>query len=186
MRITGSELRKSSSPFGKAAAFSMAVVMTLATTSPCRADAMDERIDGESLLSSETADPPVVESTLERLQSEALRLIGVRYRYGGSTPQTGFDCSGLVRYVLHHTTTLYVGRTAESMATEGRQVQRAELRVGDLVFFNTRGRIYSHVGIYLGSGRFIHSPSPGSRVRVDDLSNAYWQSHYSGARRVIL
>lgn len=164
----------------------MAVVMTLAAMSPCRADTLDEQIDGESSLSSDANDSMVAGSTLDRLQSEALRLIGVRYRYGGSTPQTGFDCSGLVRYVLYHTTKLHVGRTAESMAAEGRRVQRVELRVGDLVFFNTRGKIYSHVGIYLGSGRFIHSPSSGSRVRVDDLNNAYWQAHYSGARRLIL
>ncbi|MGZ2749806.1 C40 family peptidase [Burkholderia stagnalis] len=186
MRKTRSKLRESSLPFGKAAAFAMAVVMTLATTSPCRADTVDEQIDGESSSSIEANDPMVTESTLDRLQSEALRLIGVRYRYGGSTPQTGFDCSGLVRYVLFHATQLHVGRTAESMATEGRGVQRVELRVGDLVFFNTRGKIYSHVGIYLGGGRFIHSPSPGSRVRVDDLNSAYWQAHYSGARRLVL
>lgn len=164
----------------------MAVVMVLATTSPCRADTMDEQIGDESSLSSESNTPIAVESTLERLRSEALRLIGVHYRYGGTTPQTGFDCSGLVLYVLHHTTTLYVGRTAASMATEGRRVQRAELRVGDLVFFNTRGKVYSHVGIYLGGGQFIHSPSAGGRVRVEDLDDAYWHARYSGARRLIL
>ncbi|TCW84086.1 glycoside hydrolase [Burkholderia sp. SRS-46] len=179
-------MRKTRSEFGKVATIAIAVVATLMMTSTCRADPIDQQSDGESSLSSQANDSMVVDSTLERLQSEALRFIGVRYRYGGSTPQTGFDCSGFVRYVLYHATQLNVGRTSTSIAAEGRQVQRVELRVGDLVFFNTRGKVYSHVGIYLGGGRFIHSPSRGGRVRVDDLDDAYWQAHYSGARRLIL
>ncbi|WP_157380527.1 C40 family peptidase [Burkholderia ubonensis] len=186
MHKSRNERCKCSSLVRKLATVAMAVVATLVMKSACYADTIDQQIYGESSLSSEPNDAIVLGSALERLQSKALSLIGVRYRYGGSTPQAGFDCSGFVRYVFHHATKLYVGRTAESMATEGSWVQRAELRAGDLVFFNTLGKTYSHVGIYLGNGRFVHSPSQGGRVRLDELNNAYWQARYSGARRLIL
>ncbi|WP_414706819.1 C40 family peptidase [Ralstonia sp. UBA689] len=121
---------------------------------------------------------------LERLRQSALNLVGIRYRYGGNAPQTGFDCSGLVQYVLRYTAGMHVGRTAASLAGEGRPVGREQLQLGDLVFFNTRGAGYSHVGIYLGRGQFVHAPSAGGRVRVENLAGSYWQSHYVGARRL--
>ncbi|WP_174945172.1 C40 family peptidase [Burkholderia lata] len=186
MRKARNELPQSSLSLGKVSTIAIAVIAALVMTSTCRADPIDQQIDDKSSLSSEVSSSTAAESTLERVQSEALRFIGVRYRYGGSTPQTGFDCSGFVRYVLYHATQLNVARTSTSIAAEGRQVQRVDLRTGDLVFFNTRGKAYSHVGIYLGGRRFIHSPSKGGRVRVDDLDGAYWQAHYSGARRLFL
>lgn len=184
-KING-EFRKLSMYFRRILTIAIATYLTLIATSTCRAEPIDQQAGDESSLSSQTDESMVLESPSKRLQTEALSLTGVRYRYGGSTPQTGFDCSGFVRYVLYHATRVSVGRTATSMAAEGKQVRRIELRVGDLVFFNTLGRTYSHVGIYLGSGHFIHSPSRGGRVRVEDLDDVYWKTHYSGARRLII
>lgn len=136
--------------------------------------------------SAEVQHAPETRSALERLQSEALSLVGIRYRYGGSSPKSGFDCSGFVRYVLRKAESRKLGRTAASMAAEGQTVSHDDLRMGDLVFFDTRGGRYSHVGIYLGRDRFIHAPSRGGRVRVEDLGQAYWRAHYVGARRLDL
>lgn len=170
----------------KILAITISIYLALIATSTCRADLIDQQAGDELSLSSQTDESMILESPSKRLQTEALSLTGVRYRYGGGTPQTGFDCSGFVRYVLYHATRVSVGRTATSMAAKGRQVRRVELRVGDLVFFNTLGMTYSHVGIYLGGGHFIHSPSRGGRVRVEDLDDAYWKAHYSGARRLVI
>ncbi|WP_428839507.1 C40 family peptidase [Burkholderia latens] len=119
-----------------------------------------------------------------RVQEKALSLVGIRYRYGGRSPQNGFDCSGFVQYVLNTAVGIRVGRTAASQAALGGTVTRDDLRVGDLVFFNTRGARFSHVGLYMGNGRFVHAPSTGGRVRVEDLDSPYWRAHYTTAKRV--
>lgn len=118
------------------------------------------------------------------LLDNALSFIGVPYRFGGSAPSTGFDCSGFVKYVFNQTFDLSLPRTAREMARTGMAVARGELKPGDLVFFNTRGAINSHVGIYLGGSKFVHAPYTRARVRVDDLDDKYYRLRFNGARRV--
>jgi len=116
----------------------------------------------------------------------ALGLIGVQYTYGGNSPDAGFDCSGLVHYVFSHAVGLTLPRNAEEISRVGEQIQRDELEPGDLVFFNTLRRPFSHVGIYLGEQRFIHAPSNGGQVEIVNMTERYWQRRYNGARRISL
>ncbi|OZI51107.1 C40 family peptidase [Bordetella genomosp. 4] len=114
----------------------------------------------------------------------ALDQLGIRYRFGGSSPDTGFDCSGLVAYSAEHGLGLKLPRNASAIALVGTSIDKQELRPGDLVFFNTLGRRYSHVGIYLGDDRFVHSPSAGGVVRIEKMTMKYWAKRYNGARRL--
>jgi len=115
----------------------------------------------------------------------SLGLLGVNYKFGGQTPDTGLDCSGLVRYVFQEVTGVTLPRTAKELAMLGTKVGAADLQPGDLVFFNTRRFAFSHVGIYLGDDRFVHAPSKGSEVSIATLSQSYWQKHFNGARRIV-
>ena len=115
----------------------------------------------------------------------ALGLIGVDYKFGGNTPASGLDCSGLVRYVFQEVTGVTLPRTAKEMSGLGAKVSPDDLKPGDLVFFNTRRFQFSHVGIYLGDNRFIHAPNTGSEVEIARLSESYWQKHFNGARRLV-
>lgn len=115
---------------------------------------------------------------------EALDQLGIRYRYGGSSPDTGFDCSGLVAYTAERALGLKLPRNASAMAALGMSIDKPQLQPGDLVFFNTLGRRYSHVGIYLGDERFVHSPSAGGVVRIEKMTMKYWAKRYNGARRL--
>ena len=121
-----------------------------------------------------------VETTLDR----ALGFIGIRYRRGGSSPETGFDCSGFVRYIYNETLGLVLPHNAKAISQQGERVERSELQPGDLVFFNTMRRAFSHVGIYLGDNQFVHAPRTGTRVRIEDMSDRYWSRRFNGARRV--
>ncbi|RQH07880.1 C40 family peptidase [Paraburkholderia dinghuensis] len=114
----------------------------------------------------------------------ALNMIGVRYRWGGNTPDSGLDCSGFVRYVFRDTLGMSLPRSAVEMSRVGEKVSMSNLKPGDLVFFNTMRRTFSHVGIYIGDNKFVHSPSTGSTIRVDDLDDGYWEKRFTGARRV--
>ncbi len=116
----------------------------------------------------------------------ALNLIGVRYRWGGNSPDSGLDCSGFVRYVFQDTMNFTLPRRAEEMSRVGEKVKFSDLKPGDLVFFNTVRRTISHVGIYIGHDKFVHSPSMGSTIRVDEMNDRYWETRYRGARRVSL
>ena len=118
------------------------------------------------------------------LVMQALSLVGVRYRFGGNTPDGGLDCSGFVNYVFREAEGKKLPRNAADMSKVGSQVDAAELEPGDLVFFNTRKRPNSHVGIYLGEQRFIHAPSRGGGVEVVNMSDRYWRTRFNGARRV--
>lgn len=118
------------------------------------------------------------------LASTALNYLGIKYRFGGNNPTQGFDCSGLVRYAAEKSLGLKLPRRSADMARLGESIKRSELEKGDLVFFNTRGSRFSHVGIYVGDGKFVHAPSTGSRVRVEDMNIAYWKKRYNGARRL--
>jgi len=119
----------------------------------------------------------------ELLAAFAMTLRDIRYRHGGRAPKTGFDCSGFVQYVFAHALGIELPDDSRSQFHEGASVARNELQTGDLVFFHTRGKNVSHVGIYLDNGRFIHSPSTGKRVRVDELKDHYWSTRYLGAKR---
>jgi len=120
------------------------------------------------------------------LTSAAMDLIGVRYRRGGTSTETGFDCSGFTRHVFETSLGLVLPRRADEQATAAGlvAVKREDLRPGDLVFFNTLKRTFSHVGIYIGDNRFVHSPRPGKGVRTEDMSFAYWARRFTGARRI--
>ena len=115
---------------------------------------------------------------------QALFAVGVRYHYGGNSPDTGFDCSGLVAHVFDRAWGVALPRSAEEQRNVGRAVKRAELQPGDLLFYNTRNRPFSHVGIYLGDGNFVHAPRPGQRVRIESIDTPYWRARFSGARRL--
>ncbi len=112
----------------------------------------------------------------------AMSLMGSPYRSGGSHPSRGFDCSGLVSYVFSSAASARLPRTASTQAAASRRITRRELREGDLVFFNTLGRPNSHVGIYIGDGRFVNAPSSGGRVRIDTLDNPYFAKRFESAR----
>ena len=115
----------------------------------------------------------------------ALSLLGVNYRFGGNSPAAGLDCSGLVRLVFSEVTGLTLPRRSDEMSRVGGSVDKSELQPGDLVFFNTLRMPFSHVGIFIGNGQFVHSPSSGSSVRVENMNLSYWQSRFNGARRLI-
>jgi cell wall-associated NlpC family hydrolase len=115
----------------------------------------------------------------------AISLIGTPYKWGGNTPQSGFDCSGLVVYVVKNTRQKNIPRTTGELGKFGKSLALETPAPGDLVFFNTLGESHSHVGIYVGSGRFVHAPTTGGTVRLDEIKNPYWAPRYTEARRVI-
>jgi cell wall-associated NlpC family hydrolase len=115
----------------------------------------------------------------------AMNFLGVRYQRGGMSAEQGFDCSGFTRYVFEHSLGRVLPRRADQQAKEAGlvDVKKEELRPGDLVFFNTMRRAFSHVGIYVGDGKFIHSPRAGGEVRIEDMGQSYWVKRFNGARR---
>lgn len=115
----------------------------------------------------------------------AFSLVGTPYRWGGSSPETGFDCSGLINYVFRETAGVTLPRTTAGLSELPRKAATNALQPGDLVLFSTRGKRVDHAGIYVGDGRFLHAPSSGGRVRLDDLQASYWQRSYISARRVL-
>jgi cell wall-associated NlpC family hydrolase len=115
----------------------------------------------------------------------AMGFLGVPYRRGGNSAETGFDCSGFVRAMYQSTVGLILPRRAKEQAAATEKIDKKDLQPGDLVFFNTMRHAFSHVGIYIGEGKFIHSPKPGAQVRVEDMGVAYWKRRFDGARRVL-
>lgn len=115
----------------------------------------------------------------------ALMLLQTGYQFGAKNPAAGFDCSGLVSYVYREGAGLPLRGNAAALARDGREVPVDQMRSGDLVFFNTLGRPFSHVGIYLGRGEFIHAPNSRGRVRVEKLTNHYWSQHFEMARTLL-
>jgi cell wall-associated NlpC family hydrolase len=120
----------------------------------------------------------------EELINRAMEVIGVRYRWDAELPQSGLDGSSFVGYVFKDKLGFLLPRKSTQMSRVGKPVNRDELQPGDLVFFNTMRLTFSHVGIYVGDNKFIHSPSKGTAVRVDDLSSLYWDKRFDGARRL--
>ncbi len=127
-----------------------------------------------------------VSSKASELVFNALGFMGMPYKRGGNSTEGdgGFDCSGFVRAMYEQTVGLLLPRKSEQQAAATQNIDKNELQPGDLVFFNTLKRAFSHVGIYVGNGKFIHSPKPGAQVRVESMSTAYWDRRFDGARRV--
>ncbi|MBD8683065.1 C40 family peptidase [Pseudomonas sp. CFBP 13719] len=118
--------------------------------------------------------------------SRAVNVLGTPYRWGGSSPSKGFDCSGLVKYAFNDVKAVDLPRTSNAMAAgHGVKVERKDLKPGDLVFFNIKSRKVNHVAIYLGNDRFIHAPRRGKAVTIDTLKKPYWNTHYAVAKRVL-
>jgi cell wall-associated NlpC family hydrolase len=115
----------------------------------------------------------------------AMTLLGINYKFGGNTPETGFDCSGFVRYVFKEAFGVTLPRRAEEISQKGQRIGVEQLVPGDLVFFNTLKRTFSHVGIYIGNNQFVHAPSSGGGVRVENIDKSYWQTRFDGARRLL-
>jgi cell wall-associated NlpC family hydrolase len=118
------------------------------------------------------------------LVMRAMGMIGIRYKYGGDNPDQGLDCSGLVRHVFRESFGLNLPRTSEEISKVGERIETTELQPGDLVFYNTLRRGFSHVGIYLGDKKFIHAPSSGGEVRIESMDVGYWKKRFNGARRI--
>lgn len=113
----------------------------------------------------------------------SLGLVDIGYRFGGKSPEAGLDCSGMVAYVYKKAINVVVSGSAADIARRGQQVDPRNVRPGDLIFFNTLNRPFSHVGIYIGDGRFVHAPNSNGKVRIDRLDNSYYAKHYEMTRR---
>src|ERR1019366_6458549 len=124
---------------------------------------------------------PDSDAAARKLTSYARSLVGIPYKYGGNSPDKGFDCSGFVVHVFRHTLGINLPRSSDQISHLGQAI-----RTGNLVFFNTLQRKFSHVGIYLGGDRFIHAPSSSGSVRTENMRETYWKRHYDGARRLTL
>lgn len=156
----------------------VAAMLALSLSAPVNATEEPRRSEDNSFLERYT-------NKAQDLILKGLEMVGVSYRRGGTDPDAGLDCSGFVQLVFRDAIGLGLPRTSREMSEVGDRVDRQELKPGDLVFFNTMRRAFSHVGIYLGEGRFMHSPRPGGEVRVEDMGSSYWVKRYNGARRVV-
>jgi len=161
---------------------SLFIFLSLLYTSVCHA--AEPRVDNANAKSGFAADTTGWSDTAQEVLLNALSLTGIQYKYGGNSPDTGFDCSGFVRYVFKQAASLTLPHNARAISQLGQSVSKDELQPGDLVFFNTLKSAFSHVGIYLGDNRFIHAPSTGGGIQVVDMKDAYWAKRFNGARRI--
>ncbi len=133
-----------------------------------------------------SATPASLKAAANDVLFQAISLVGTPYRYGGNSPESGFDCSGLINYVFLHSASMKLPRTtAELIDINAPKIDKDRLYPGDLVYFNTQGGRVSHIGIYVGERRFVHSPSSGGTVRMDNIDTPYWQKHFVEAKRVL-
>ena len=158
--------------------------MTAHATPASSGDDMDRLLADKGLLTQIDLVRQNVSHKASELVVNAMGFLGVPYKRGGNNAETGFDCSGFVRSMYQQSIGLLLPRKAEEQAYVTQRIHKTDLRPGDLVFFNTMRRAFSHVGIYVGEGKFIHSPKPGSEVRIDSMDMDYWQGRFDGARRV--
>ncbi|WP_394396499.1 C40 family peptidase [Roseateles sp. LKC17W] len=176
-----------------------AAVDKAAATKPAPAatpgDAVSRFLSERGLLSTPTGEPNAparllesVRDTASDLVLSAMNFLGVRYTRGGNSVENGFDCSGFTRHIFEMSVGLVLPRRADEQAKMGSlsPIRKDELKPGDLVFFNTMRATFSHVGIYVGEGKFIHAPRTGSAVRVEDMRDSYWAKRFTGARRADL
>ena len=154
-----------------------------AQTSPAN-DELGKFIADKGLLNRISEAGNQMQNQASELVVGAMAFLGVPYRRGGNSADSGFDCSGFVKAIYEQSIGLVLPRSAAQQAAATQTIDKSELRPGDLVFFNTMRRAFSHVGIYVGNRKFIHSPKPGAEVRVEDMGLAYWTRRYDGARRV--
>jgi cell wall-associated NlpC family hydrolase len=147
-------------------------------------DDMDKLLADKGLLTQIDHVRQSVSNKASELVVNAMGFLGVPYKRGGNSVETGFDCSGFVRAIYEQSVGLLLPRRAEQQAAATQRIDKNDLQPGDLVFFNTMRRAFSHVGIYVGDGKFIHSPKPGAEVRVESMGVSYWQRRFDGARRV--
>ena len=160
-----------------------------AEPAPVSGDAVLQLLQDKGLIQKESAGAAVVRQVRDAasdLVLTAMNFLGVPYRRGGSSADEGFDCSGFTRHIFENSIGLVLPRRADDQAHAAgvTPIKREELKPGDLVFFNTLKRTFSHVGIYIGDGKFIHAPRSGASVRIEDMRVAYWQHRFTGARRV--
>ena len=167
-------------------ALSTALLLTAAAhAAPAsQADDLDKLLADKGLLTHIDQVRQSVSNKASELVVNAMGFLGVPYKRGGNTVETGFDCSGFVRAMYEQSIGLILPRRAEQQAAATQNIDRTDLQPGDLVFFNTMRRAFSHVGIYVGEGKFIHSPKPGAEVRVESMNQSYWRHRFDGARRV--
>ncbi|MGA0571046.1 C40 family peptidase [Variovorax sp. VNK109] len=148
-------------------------------------DDMDKFLSDRGLVEQFNQVRQTVQDKTSELVVTAMGFLGVPYKRGGNSAEAGgFDCSGFVKAMYEQTIGLVLPRKAEQQAAATQKIEKTELKPGDLVFFNTLRRTFSHVGIYVGDGKFIHSPKPGAEVRVESMQSNYWQRRFDGARRV--
>jgi len=163
----------------------IAILFSLnAQAAPSIDDDMDRLLADKGLMGHLEQVRQTVGEKASDLVVNAMGFLGVPYRRGGNSVKTGFDCSGFVRAVYEQTVGLMLPRRANEQAAATQVIDRSDLKPGDLVFFNTMQRTFSHVGIYVGDNKFIHSPKTGSVIRVEDMRKAYWEHRFSGARRL--
>ena len=149
-------------------------------------------LNGCSTFSSKTASSKVAQFKQdtsvgsEDISIAAVGLVGVPYRYGGHNPKAGFDCSGLIGYVYLKSANIKLPRTIQEMSSKGKNIDDQAPAPGDLVFFNTTGEKYSHAGIYVGKGRFVHAPSSGGTVRLEQIESPYWSNRFTEVRRLVV
>ena len=157
----------------------------LAAAAPCLVaePALAQNIGNTEAPAESIADLGVARA-LDAVLARALSLRGTRYRAGGTSPETGFDCSGFVGYLYRDILGFQLPRSANEIWRFGRKVEREDLRPGDLVFYNTLKRPFSHVGIYLGDNQFVHAPASGGAVRIVNMDERYWATRWNGAKRV--
>jgi cell wall-associated NlpC family hydrolase len=140
------------------------------------------------LAQSESAAPLSMAADLANRAGEllfrAMSLIGTRYHRGGNSPETGFDCSGFVGYLYREVMNLRLPRSADEIWRIGQEVDRSTLEPGDLVFYNTMRKPFSHVGVYVGEGKFVHAPASGGAVRTENMDDRYWSRRWNGAKRI--
>jgi len=162
--------------------FALFAGTSVATEAPSARSTMDAGIPVHEL---DPASRPSRKPMFSEVVLHGLSFLDIPYRFGGTTRDRGLDCSGLVQKVFAESLGMSLPRTTRGQADMGVKVARKDLKPGDLVFFNTRRRAYSHVGIYMGNDRFLHAPSIGGKVRIEKLSVSYWSKRFNGARRVI-
>lgn len=146
--------------------------------------AVSENVAGVTLYNVDENYQPSWQDKAQEVLMNAFSLTGIKYKYGGKSPETGFDCSGFVRYVFRNAANLTLPPTARAISQIGKTVKKDELQPGDLVFFNTLKSAFSHVGIYVGDNKFIHAPSTGKVVRVESMQDGYWARRFNGAQRL--
>lgn len=180
-RFRPAPVRGRSAPVPLIAALLLALLLAGCAGTPERRAAAPGTGSGIRVTDVHPDDPVRANNVLIR----ALGLVGTPYRWGGNTPEGGFDCSGLVGFVFLDAANVYLPRTTRDIARHSaRTPPRDRLAPADLVLFANRGQVF-HIGIYVGEGRFVHAPSTGGTVRLDRLDNPYWSKHYAGARRLL-